>query len=284
MTSQIANLLAVDVGSTSAKLGWFPAPGDCASKPAGGLPIAAPKLAMPESVLRLEHVRQSARSWLDGLDAWLEETVAGAAVQCVVASVHERAAGQLCERLQQRWPSLVRLARQQIPIEVRTAAPDRVGVDRLLGAVAVNRLRAADLPAISVDMGTAVTVNLIAANGAFEGGAILAGPGTGLRALYEATSSLPLLDPAELAAAPAAVGKTTDEAMASGAFWGALGSIRELAQRMADDYDRIPELILTGGGSHHFAPLIALGDRPARHVPNLVLAGIRVVADGLAAP
>ena len=112
----------------------------------------------------------------------------------------------------------------------------------------------------------------------------MAGPGTALRALHEATASLPLLSEMDLGESSPVVSKTTIDAMAAGAFWGALGAIRELVQRTADDCDSTPELFLTGGGSHHFAPLVSLGDRPARHVPQLVLAGIRVVAGGLAAP
>lgn len=279
------NVLAVDVGSTSAKLGWFPAPGECASKPADGLRIAAPQLPLPAAVLRLEHARQSARSWLDGLDEWLADLPVGDAAMCLVSSVHERAANQLGERLQRRrWATFVRLQRSHIPIEVRTETPNRVGVDRLLGAVAVNRLRRPDAPAISVDMGTAVTVNLIAADGAFEGGAIVPGPGTALRALHEATASLPLLVADDLPPEPPAVGRTTDEAMVAGAFWGTLGAVRDLVERIAAACDQTPELFLTGGGSQQYAPLIAVGGRPARHVPHLVLAGIRVAADGISAP
>jgi type III pantothenate kinase len=284
-SSSNQNVLAVDVGSTSAKLGWFPVPGDCASKPQGALAIAAPQLPLPAAVLRLEHARHSARSWLDGLDEWLADLPVGGAAMCLVSSVHERAANQLGERLQRRhWANFVRLQRSHIPIEVRTETPNRVGVDRLLGAVAVNRLRQPDAPAISIDMGTAVTVNLIAADGAFEGGAIVPGPGTALRALHEATASLPLLVADDLPPEPPAVGRTTEEAIVAGAFWGTLGAVRDLVERIAAACDRTPELFLTGGGSQQYAPLIAVGGRPARHVPHLVLAGIRVVAEEFSAP
>jgi len=273
------HILAVDVGSTSAKLGWFPAAGDCASKPSVGLPIAAPRLAMPESVLRIEHARTRDEQWLAGLDEWLENLGDGPEVECLVGSVHSGAAEALCRRLE-KWKHgpVVRLTPRQLPIDVRTAEPDRVGVDRLLGAVAANCLRSPGVPAITIDMGTAITVNLIAADGAFEGGAILAGPGTALRALHEATASLPLLYPMYLGETPPAVGKTTVDAMQAGAFWGSLGAIRELVQRTTDQCDHTPELFLTGGGSHEFAPLLALGQQPARHVPHLVLAGIHLVA------
>jgi type III pantothenate kinase len=242
-------------------------------------------LPAPATVLRLPHAQQPARTWLAGLDAWLEEQVLPADARCLVSPVHARAADQLWERLAaHRWSELVRLTREHIPIEVRLEQPQRVGVDRLLGAVAVNRLRKANTPAMLVDMGTAVTVNLVAADGAFEGGAILPGRGTALAALHASTTSLPLRTAADLAVVPPVVGKSTDEAMAAGAFWGTLGAIRELVGRIAGECATTPQLFLTGGGSEDFAPLVMLDEAPARHVPHLVLSGIRVVADDLPTP
>jgi type III pantothenate kinase len=280
-TAAVQSVLAVDVGSTSAKLGWFPAAGDCAAKSAAGqFPIAAPPLPAPASILRLPHAQQSARTWLAGLDAWLDELAPGNGARCLVSPVHARAADQLWELLAARqWSQLVRLTREHIPVEIHVDQPQRVGVDRLLGAAAVNRLRSPGVPAISVDMGTAVTVNLIASDGAFEGGAILPGRGTALAALHASTTSLPLMTAADLAVVPPTVGKSTDEAMVAGAFWGTLGAIRELVERIARQCPVPPQLYLTGGGSQDISPLLTLDGKPARHVPHLVLAGIRVVAD-----
>jgi type III pantothenate kinase len=190
----------------------------------------------------------------------------------------------LCDRLARRkWAEIRRLGLRHIPIEARVAEPERIGVDRLLGAVAVNRLRNPRRPAISVDMGTAITINLINADGAFEGGAILAGPGVALAALHEATASLPLLAPPDLGAKHAVVGKTTEQAMRSGAFWGAVGAVREITRLMAVSDSQPSELFLTGGGSQHFTPLLASAGCRPRHVPYLVLAGIRLAAEALPA-
>jgi type III pantothenate kinase len=280
------SVLAIDVGSTSAKLGWFPAPGECAARAAtGDLPIAAPLLPEPAAFLRIEHARQPAGDWLASLDAWLDDLPDEAGAWCIMSAVHQRAADQLCDRLARRSGFGVRrLAAHDIPIELRINEPQRVGVDRLLGAMAVNRVRDPRRAAISVDMGTAITVNLIAADGAFEGGAILPGPGVALAALHAATTSLPLLAPPDLAEPFPPVGKTTDEAMRSGVFWGALGAIRELTARFALGSAEPPELFLTGGGAKHFTALLSCGDGPVRHVPHLVLSGIRLVADGLTRP
>lgn len=278
------SILAIDVGSSCVKLGWFPAPGDCATKPTpGGLSIAAPLVPAPAEVLRLVHTESSNGDWLAALDNWLDGLPLPAGAACLVGSVHRAAADQLCERLAQHRLHPRRLTAADLRLVVRVPDPERVGMDRLLGALAVNRLRSPSAGAIAIDMGTAITVDLIAADGAYEGGAILAGPTLSLLALHGGTASLPRLDATILDEPPSAIGKSTTEAMASGAYWGTLGAVRELIQRIADDLRAKPELFLTGGASGPFASQLAEGNLPpARHVPHLVLAGIRIAADELA--
>jgi pantothenate kinase type III len=64
--------------------------------------------------------------------------------------------------------------------------------------------------------------------------------------------------------------------MAAGSYWGALGAVRELAARMAATLPTAPEVYLTGGASTAFAADMARGEWAARHVPHLVLSGIRL--------
>jgi type III pantothenate kinase len=129
-----------------------------------------------------------------------------------------------------------------------------------------------------------MTINLISADGVFQGGAILAGPVTSLAALHHATASLPLLGAEALESPPPVVGKCTEEAMAAGAFWGAVGAARGLVERIAATCAQPPDVLLTGGASRGVAPFIGLADRPARHIPHLVLSGIRIAAERVLAP
>ena len=192
---------------------------------------------------------------------------------------------------------------------VRVDAPERVGIDRLLAAVAVNRVRRPDRPAVVVDLGTAITVDLIAADGAFEGGAILPGIAMAARAMAEQTDALPQSRLAELRAAPPVVGKSTLAAIDSGLFWGAIGAVRELVTRYATTLDRdrsemaagvqpsgcrrqaqagtpttacgikdAPDLFLTGGAAPQVADLLSEDGLSVRHLPNLVLSGIASAA------
>jgi type III pantothenate kinase len=202
-----------------------------------------------------------------------------------MAAVREAAAETLRQRVlvDQPWTQVVALTRDDIAVTANVKEPGRVGIDRLLNALAANRMRRPDNPAIVVDMGTAMTVNLISSDGVFQGGVIAAGPVTALGALHAATASLPLLGPELLEHPPAVIGRSTDDAMASGAFWGAVGAANELIERIAASCDCPPNVFLTGGAAHGIAPFIRLADHPARHLPNLILSSIRIAADGIVA-
>jgi len=170
------------------------------------------------------------------------------------------------------------LASGDLPLEVDVPRPDMVGIDRLLAAVAANRIREADRPAVVVDLGTAVTVDLISADGVFQGGAILPGIEMSSRALHDYTDLLPRIEMSELIEPPEPLGKATEPAMRSGLYWGAVGAVRELTTRMIADASVEPEILVTGGAGPVVAKLLS---ESAHHVPHLTLAGIALTA-GLA--
>ena len=92
---QASNLLAIEVGSSRVKLGWFPADGACTSeKPARNLPIAAPALPEPAEVFRIEH-RRDERQWIKEVESRLAELDLPKETVCVLAAVHQRAAETL---------------------------------------------------------------------------------------------------------------------------------------------------------------------------------------------
>ena len=205
-----------------------------------------------------------------------------------IASVNRPAATRLIDWLGQHRPDdrITLLAAGDLPLEVRLERPDMVGIDRLVDAVAVNRLRDAGRPAVIVDVGTAITVDLLSADGAFLGGAILPGIQMSARALHEFTDLLPLVDVSELTAPPPALGTATVPAMESGLFWGTVGAIRQLIEQLGHERCRrggserlrhtaSPQVFLTGGAAAGVAELLGPN---ARYVPNLTLAGIALAA------
>jgi type III pantothenate kinase len=172
----------------------------------------------------------------------------------------------------------VLLSSGDLPLVISLARPDMVGIDRLLDAVAVNRLRPAGEPAIIVDLGSAITVDLLSGEGAFLGGAIMPGIGMSARALHEFTDLLPLLDMAILGEPPNALGTDTVSAMQSGIFWGAVGGIRRLIEEHSSSTGVKARIYLTGGAAPGVARLIAAG---TEYYPHLTLAGLALVGCGI---
>ena len=159
------------------------------------------------------------------------------------------------------------------PLTIEVAEPRRVGIDRLLNAVAVNQLRVAERPAVVVDSGTATTVDLVSADGAFAGGAILPGLALSAKGLHEYTALLPLVSVAELGqATPEPLGRNTRAAIRSGLFWGQLGAVKELIKRQAGNE---VDVVVTGGGG----ALLAAHLPHARFEPHLSLQGLVLAAE-----
>jgi type III pantothenate kinase len=151
--------------------------------------------------------------------------------------------------------------------------PRSIGADRLANAAAVAQLYGS--PAIVVDFGTAVTFDVVSAKGDYVGGVIAPGLEVMTNYLYQRTALLPKLT---LSEPPRAIGKTTREAMMSGAVFGYRGLVREIVRRLtAENFSgKKPRIIATGG----YAQLIArkLPEIDAVH-PNLTLEGLRIVAN-----
>jgi type III pantothenate kinase len=135
-----------------------------------------------------------------------------------------------------------------IPIDARLPNPERVGPDRLLNAYAAQRAYGA--PVIVVDLGTATTVDVVNAQGAFLGGAIAPGIELSFRALAREAALLPHVS-ADIPAA--AIGTDTPEAIRSGVVLGHVGAVRELVARIARELGpargRQPRVVVTGGFS-----------------------------------
>ena len=152
-------------------------------------------------------------------------------------------------------------------------APRSIGADRLANAAAVAQLYG--YPAIVVDFGTAVTFDVVSVRGDYVGGVIAPGLEAMTSFLYDRTALLPKLS---LREPVRAIGKTTRDAMMSGAVFGYRGLVREILLRVSlENFPRSkPRIIATGG----YAQLIArrLPEIEAVH-PNLTLEGLRIIAN-----
>jgi type III pantothenate kinase len=269
-------LVAVDIGNARIKLGLFA--DECAE-------------AIPEPLRTLPLLGNEPE--LDAITPWLSDIHKTRGSHWHIASVNRPAASRLIDWLAEHRPEdrVTLLAAGDLPLEVRLERPDMVGIDRLVDAVAVNQLRDASRPAVIVDIGSAITVDLVSADGAFLGGAILPGIQMSARAMHHFTDLLPLVKTSELNVPPPAVGISTESAMKAGLFWGAVGAIRELIGQQckgasggrsfceaASGRRSQSQVFLTGGAGAAVAELLC---PETCYLPNLTLAGIAIAAKNL---
>ena len=279
-TAAAPTLIAVDIGNSRMKLGRFDRNRSKGGARASSSPAAA-LLPEPASSVEFSIDHQSGEFDAARLVSWCAENLEEDAAW-LVGSVHRRAAERLTSVVRD-WSqrgdlscSVRHLTYRDLPLVVRVDEPARVGIDRLLATLAVNRLREPSRAAIVVDLGTAITVDRVEADGSFSGGAILPGIAMAARALHEHTDALPLVAIAALETPPDALGKSTTAAIEAGLFWGAVGAIRELVTRQLRGLSGRPEIFVTGGAAAHVVDALGL-DAAVRHVPNLVLSGIALV-------
>jgi len=263
MSDFITPIVAVDVGNTSTKLALFSSGGS------GPTPTPAREIRLPTT-----------GDWTPLDDWWrclVDEAGASAAdAAWFVSSVHRGGLERIVNWVERQAlaQSLHVLSHGDVPLAIDVAQPERVGMDRLMAAVAADARRGPYESAVLVDSGTAVTVDLVTAAAGFCGGAILPGRGLAAKSLADHTDLLPLAS-SQFDTPPPAVGRTTLEAIASGLYWGVVGAVRELVQQISNDLRREP-LVLVGGGLGQL--LVEHLQHNVEFAPDLVLEGIALTA------
>lgn len=155
-------------------------------------------------------------------------------------------------------------------LPIRLLKPEQVGIDRLVNAWEARRRLGA--PVLVVDFGTATTVDVVDRRGAYRGGAILPGLFLSARALSEGTAKLSFVQPVRFSRA---IGRSTEEAVRSGLFFGTLGAVRELVFRMRKELGAVAPVLATGGA----ASLFRSEDWFHAVDPDLTLLGIGHLAE-----
>ncbi len=166
------------------------------------------------------------------------------------------------------------------PIENACVPPENVGLDRLFNAAAA--VSRHGLPAIVVDVGTAVTVDRVDPPGVFRGGAIAPGVRLAFEALQRGAELLPLVTPAP-GQVPEALGTDTVPAIQSGVVRGLAGLVDRLVDDLAAGLaaSGVPRVVLTGGDAPLLLPLLSC---VPRYDADLTLHGIALGARRRARP
>ncbi|MDO8735425.1 MAG: type III pantothenate kinase [Elusimicrobiota bacterium] len=173
----------------------------------------------------------------------------------IIASVVPKATKKII-RLLKIKPII--LDSKNIPIKIKVKSPQMVGSDRLVNAFAAKELYG--VPAVVVDLGTATTFDVVSKNDEYIGGIIAPGIKISAESLYEKTAKLPNIKPE---VPKNVIGKNTKEAILSGIFYGHLGLIKEVIEKVKSEKLKVKNLkvILTGGYATFFS----------KHFPDFIV-------------
>lgn len=150
------------------------------------------------------------------------------------------------------------------------AQPQRLGVDRFLTMVAAYANGQA--PCVLAGVGTALTLDALAADGRHLGGLIAPGPQLMQQSLLEATVQVR----PERSGDILELADNTADAVASGCWQAAAALVERFSTRMASRLGGVPVLLLDGGDAARLAPMLAL---PAQLSGDAVLRGLAVWAN-----
>jgi type III pantothenate kinase len=248
-------LLALDVGNTNVTIGAF-----------DGKEIAGR--------WRLRTIReQTADEWgilirnLFSLSSLSLAAVDGVIISSVVPAV-DQPLEAMADRYFGRQPIFVNYL-TDLGIAVRYDNPREVGADRLVNGVAGFRKYGG--PVVVVDLGTTINFDVVSAAGEYLGGVICPGIGMSISGLFARTARLPMVDfrePEKL------IGSNTVGSITSGLYYGFVGMIDGILERLAAELGPAMKTVATGGQGH----MIVRSSRWVKiYDEDLTLEGLRLI-------
>jgi type III pantothenate kinase len=162
---------------------------------------------------------------------------------------------------------LILTAETFLPITNYYQTPESLGSDRIAAAVGANFLKP-DANLLVIDMGTAVTYDVVSEKNEYLGGNISPGLTSRFRALHDYTHKLPLLQPN--VCFPFVIGTSTEEGIMTGVMNGLMSEIEGVIANLEKEYAPL-SVFLTGGDSIYFESSLKT---PIFAVKNLVLVGL----------
>ncbi len=190
----------------------------------------------------------------------------------IIATVVPRALHNL-DVLARKYFGVEPLVAGKAPVEwhinVDVPMPHTLGADRAVNAIAAHAAYEGDL--IVIDFGTATTFDHIDYSGAYKGGIIAPGINLSLDALVSNTAKLPRIAIEAPAGNGSVIGRTTEDQMLIGVFWGYVAMMEGLVARMRKEIGRPAKVIATGGLAILFDEKTDLFDSI---VPDLTINGL----------
>ena len=203
---------------------------------------------------------------VQGVPMQIDEVIISSTVPRVVFNLRV-----LCDWFFNCRPLVVGKPECLLPVPPRVDEGTQVGSDRLVNSAAAYDRHGGDL--IVVDFGTATTFDVVAADGAYVGGVIAPGVNLSLEALHMAAAALPHVD---VTKPQKVIGTNTVSCIQSGVYWGYIGLVGEICDRIRGETGKPMKIIGTGG----LAPLFAQGEKLFDTIEDdLTMHGLTVIHD-----
>lgn len=245
-------LLCIDIGNTQTDIGLVAPGGQTSAQATTTLPTA-----------ELGEINAAINSLPT------DAPFIGIAFCSVVPAATARLAELLSPRNQPIW-QLTHTVDLGVPIHY--PKPAEIGQDRLANAAGAKAL--GGLPAVVIDLGTAVTFDIISQREGYEGGIITPGPALMTRYLHERTAQLPLVEDISTPVS-SAIGKSTQEAMRIGAVLGFVGAIQACLDGIEKELlaagEPAPRVITAGGAAELISDRLR---QTTTDIPHLALRGL----------
>jgi len=191
----------------------------------------------------------------------------GIVIASVVPSLND-SLRRMAERYFQRTPLLLD-STVDTGLTIAIDNPAEVGADRIANSVAAFARFGG--PCVAVDFGTAINFDVVQANGSYIGGLLCAGVEVAAKALFSNTAKLPQIEvtrPAKL------IGTSTVSALQSGLFYGSLGLLDGILERLLAELGPDTKIVGTGGQAHVICPSSKYVQEVDEH---LTLKGLRLI-------
>ncbi len=235
--------LAIDIGNTRVKLGWF------------------------EGGLLVEKKVEQGVDW-EKIKRWTTNHLVR---KVILSSVSVVPLPDWLQFLEERFYFVQLTATTPVPIINEYRTPETLGRDRLAAVVGAHH----DYPGqacLVIDAGTCITFDVIDGQGHYKGGNISPGLSMRMKAMHQFTANLPLVEPGQT---ESWLGYDTVSALKNGAQWGVVFESETFCTRCEAEFGAI-NVILTGGDADFLAKKLK---RKIFVNHDLVLAGLNKILD-----